>query len=177
MEKVKVGVIGCGRISGIYLKTCTQVFDILDVVACADLVPELAQTQAQEYGVPRACTAEELLADPEIEIVVDLTVPWAHPEVNRAIRNAGKHVYTEKPFALTAEDADSVLDLAREKGLRVGSAPDTFLGGGLQTCRKLIDDGAIGTPYAASGLILMRGPYGTARPNFQSFLQLGWDPL
>ncbi|HRW06464.1 MAG TPA: Gfo/Idh/MocA family oxidoreductase, partial [Caldilineaceae bacterium] len=177
MEKVKVGVIGCGRISGIYLKTCTQVFDLLDVVACADLVPALAQAQAQEYGVPWACTVEELLADPEIEIVVDLTVPWAHPEVNRAILNAGKHVYTEKPFALTAEDADSVLTLAKERGLRVGSAPDTFLGGGLQTCRKLIDDGAIGIPYAASGLILMRGPYDTSRPNFQSFLQLGWDPL
>lgn len=177
MEPVKVGVIGCGRISGIYLKTCTQVFDLLEVVACADLVPELAQTQAAEYGVSRACTVEELLADPAIEIVVDLTVPWAHPEVNRTILNAGKHVYTEKPFALTADDADSVLTLARAKGLRVGSAPDTFLGGGLQTCRKLIDEGAIGTPYAASGLILMRGPYDTSRPNFQSFLQPGWDPL
>ncbi|MCB0105857.1 MAG: Gfo/Idh/MocA family oxidoreductase [Caldilineaceae bacterium] len=177
MEKVRVGFIGCGRISGIYLKNCRQTFDILEVVACADLVPELAQAQAAEYGIGRACSVEEVLADPEIEIVVDLTVPWAHPDVNRAILNAGKHVYTEKPFALTAEDADSVLTLAQEKGLRVGSAPDTFLGGGLQSCRQLIDDGAIGTPYAASGLILMRGPYDTSRPNFQSFLQPGWDPL
>lgn len=177
MQKVKVGFIGCGRISSIYLKNCTQTFAILDVVACADLVPELAQAQAEEYGVPRACTVEELLADPEIDIVVDLTVPWSHPEVNRNILQAGKHVYTEKPFALTAEDADSVLRLAAQKGVRVGSAPDTFLGGGLQTCRKLIDEGAIGIPYAASGLILMRGPYDTSRPNFQSFLQPGWDPL
>ncbi|MFN8441331.1 MAG: Gfo/Idh/MocA family oxidoreductase [Caldilineaceae bacterium] len=177
MQKVKVGVIGCGMISGIYLKNCTQTYEILEVAACADLVPELARKRAEEYSVSRACTVEELLADPEIEIVLDLTVPWAHPEINRSILRAGKHVYTEKPFALSAEDADSVLELAAVQGLRVGSAPDTFLGGGLQTCRKLIDEGVIGIPYAASGLVLMRGPYDTTRPNFQSYLQLGWDPL
>lgn len=177
MQKVNVGVIGCGQISGIYLKNCAQLFPILAVAACADLVPELAQKRAAEYGIARACTVEELLADPEIEIVLDLTIPWAHPEVNRQILQAGKHVYTEKPFALTAADADAVLNLAQAKGLRVGSAPDTFLGGGLQTCRKLIDDGAIGIPYGASGLILMGNAYDGMRPNFQSYLQLGWDPL
>ncbi|MEZ4714040.1 MAG: Gfo/Idh/MocA family oxidoreductase [Caldilineaceae bacterium] len=177
MNKVKVGVIGCGMISGIYLKNCAQTFEILEVAACADLVPELAQKQAAEFGIARAYSVEELLADPEIEIVVDLTVPWAHAQVNRDILQTGKHVYTEKPFALNAADADGVLHLAQLQGLRVGCAPDTVLGGGLQTCRKLIDDGAIGIPYAASGLILMRGPYDTSRPNFQSYLQLGWDPL
>ena len=177
MQKVKIGLIGCGQISGIYLKICSQTFGILEVAACADLVPELARQRAKEYGIARACTVEELLADPAIEIVVDLTIPWAHPEVNRQILQAGKHVYTEKPFALTAADADSVLELAKTKGLRVGSAPDTFLGGGLQTCRKLIDEGAIGTPYAASGLILMGSAAGGVRPNLQSYLQLGWDPL
>lgn len=177
MQKVKVGIIGCGQISGIYLKNCSQLFPILEVVACADLVPELARKRAEEYQIPRACTVEELLADPAIEIVVDLTIPWAHPEVNRQILLAGKHVYTEKPFALTAADADSVLDLAYVKGLRVGNAPDTFLGGGLQSCRKLIDDGAIGIPYAASGLILMGNAYDRLRPIFKSYLQLGWDPL
>lgn len=177
MQKVKVGVIGCGQISGIYLKNCTQTFVNLEVAACADLVPALARKRAEEFQIPRTCTVEELLADPEIEIVVDLTIPWAHPEVNRRILEAGKHVYTEKPFALNAADADQVLNLARTKNLRVSSAPDTFLGGGLQTCRKLIDEGAIGIPYAASGLILMGGPYDGMRPNFQSYLQLGWDPL
>lgn len=177
MQKVKVGVIGCGQISGIYLKNCSQTFKNLEVAACADLVPELARKRVEEYPIGRACTVEELLADPEIEIVVDLTVPWAHPEVNRTILQAGKHVYTEKPFALTAADADQVLDLARAQGLRVGCAPDTFLGGGLQTCRKVIDEGAIGIPYAASGLILMGTAYDGMRPNFQSYLQLGWDPL
>lgn len=177
MQKVKVGVIGCGQISGIYLKNCSQAFSLLEVAACADLVPELAHKRAAEYQIPRACTVDELLADPQIDIVVDLTVPTAHAAVNLQILQAGKHLYTEKPFALTATDADLVLDLARVKGLRVGCAPDTFLGGGLQTCRKLIDDGAIGTPYAASGLILMGHMYDGLRPNFQSYLQLGWDPL
>ena len=109
MNKVKVGVIGCGMISGIYLKNCAQTFEILEVAACADLVPELAQKQAAEFGIARACSVEELLADPEIEIVVDLTVPWAHAQVNRDILQTGKHVYTEKPFALNAADADGVL--------------------------------------------------------------------
>jgi predicted dehydrogenase len=177
MQKVKVGMIGCGQISGIYLKNCSQTFAILEVAACADLMPELARKRAEEYQIARACTVDELLADPEIEIVVDLTVPKAHAAVNLQILQAGKHVYTEKPFALSAADADQVLDLARRKNLRVGCAPDTFLSGGLQTCRKLIDDGAIGTPYAASGLILMGNLYDGLRPNFQSYLQLGWDPL
>ena len=177
MDKVKVGVIGCGRISGIYLQNCAQRFAATEVVACADVVPALAQARAAEFQIARACTVEELLADPAIELVVDLTIPTAHAAVNHAILQAGKHLYTEKPFALTAADADSVLDLANTKGLRVGSAPDTFLGAGLQTCRKLIDEGAIGIPYAASGLILMRGPYDALQTNAQSYLQLGWDPL
>src|SRR5689334_14755361 len=109
MRKVNIGVIGCGQISSIYLKNCTQTFDILDVVACADLAPELALKRAQEFHIPRACTVEELLADPNIEIVVDLTSPQVHADVNRKVLQAGKHVYTEKPFALTAEDADEVL--------------------------------------------------------------------
>jgi predicted dehydrogenase len=177
MRKVNVGVIGCGQISGIYLKNCTQTFEILDVVACADLVPELARQRAQEFQIPRACTVEELLADSDIEIVVDLTSPQAHAEINRQALRAGKHVYTEKPFALTREDADEVLALAHANDLRVGCAPDTFLGGGLQTCRTIIDAGTIGTPYAASGLILMGNMYDGMHPQFQNYFQLGWDPL
>lgn len=177
VDKVKVGVIGCGRISGIYLKNCSQTFVNTEVTACADVVLELAKARAEEFQIERACTVEELLADPAIEIVVNLTVPTAHAEVNRRILQAGKHVYTEKPFALTASDADSVLELAQKQGLRVGCAPDTFLGAILQTCRKLIDEGTIGIPYAASGLVLMGGPYEAMAPNFQSYFQLGWDPL
>ncbi len=178
MRKVKIGLIGCGQISTIYLKNCTTTFrHILEVVACADLVEELAQKKAEEFNIPKACSVDELLADSNVEIVLNLTAPVAHAEINLGALQNGKHVYTEKPFALTREDANAVLALADEKGLRVGCAPDTFLGGGLQTCRKLIDDGWIGTPYAATGLILMESASDGVHPNFQNFLKLGGDPL
>jgi predicted dehydrogenase len=177
VRQVKIGVVGCGKISSIYLKNCTQMFGVLDVAAVADLVPELAQQRAEEFNIPRTCTVEELLADPEIEIVLNLTTPKAHAALNMQALEAGKHVYTEKPFALTHEDADRVLDLARSKNLLVGCAPDTFLGGGLQTCRKLIDDGWIGTPYGASGTIIMGNAYSGVPAHFHTYFQLGWDPL
>jgi predicted dehydrogenase len=164
-------------ISDIYLKNCTQTFENLEVAACADLDLDLARRRAQEYGIPRACTVEELLADPTVEAVLNLTAPAAHTAVNLQALQAGKHVYAEKPFALTMTDADRVLESARAKSLRFGCAPDTFLGGGLQTCRALIDDGAIGTPYAASGLILMGNAFDGMHPRFDSYFQLGWDPL
>lgn len=162
MGKAKVGVIGCGTISGIYLQNLTgrfgcfvDVVDCVDVVACADLVPEKAGARATEFGVPRACSVDELLADPEIELVVNLTVPAAHYAVSLAALEAGKHVYSEKPLAVTREEGRMLLAKARSMGLRIGGAPDTFLGAGLQTCRKLIDDGWIGTPVAASGLTIL----------------------
>ncbi|MCC3372479.1 Gfo/Idh/MocA family protein [Cohnella sp. REN36] len=178
MRKVKVGVVGTGMISGIYLKNMTETFDgSLEVKAVADLVPELARARAEQFGVPNACTVEELMADPDIEIVLNLTAPAVHAAVNLQALQAGKHVYTEKPFALTREDADEVLRTAEAKGLLVGCAPDTFLGGGLQTCRKLIDEGWIGTPYAASGTIVMGNAAGGMHPNFRNFLKLGGDPV
>jgi predicted dehydrogenase len=177
MDPVRVGLIGCGMISGIYLKNCTQTFENLEVAACADLDLELARARAAEFGVPRACGVEELLADPSIEVVLNLTAPGAHTAVNLRALEAGKHVYAEKPFALSAEDADRVLALAEAKGLRLGFAPDTFLGAGLQSCRALIDDGAIGVPYGANGLILMGNAYDGMHPRFDSYFQLGWDPL
>jgi len=178
LRKVKIGIIGCGVISNIYLKNCTQMFDnIVEVKAVADLVPELAKKRAEEYGIPHVYTVDELLADPEIEIVLNLTAPAAHAPLNLRALEAGKHVYTEKPFALTREDAEEVLQLAETKGLLVGCAPDTFMGAGIQTCRKLIDDGWIGKPYAASGTIIMGNASGGMHPNFQNFLKLGGDPI
>lgn len=178
MHRVKAGLIGCGMISGIYLKNLTQVFDhAVDLVACADLVPELAKKRAEEFNVPAACSVDELLADPEIEIVLNLTAPAAHAAINIKALHAGKHVYTEKPFALTREDAREVLSIAESKGLLVGCAPDTFLGGALQTCRKLIDEGWIGTPYAANATIIMGNAEAGMHPNFHHFLKLGGDPL
>lgn len=178
MRKVKVGVIGTGQISEIYLKNATETFDgILEVKAVADAVPELARKRAEQFGIPNAWTVEELLVDPEIEIVLNLTAPAVHAAINLRSLQAGKHVYTEKPFALKREDADEVLRLAEAKGLLVGCAPDTFLGAGLQTCRKLIDEGWIGTPYSANGTIIMGNASGGMHPNFQNFLKLGGDPV
>jgi predicted dehydrogenase len=178
MRKIKIGVIGAGVISNIYLKNCTGMFDnILEVKAVADLVPELARKRAEEYNIPHVYTVDELLDDPEIEIVLNLTAPAAHAPLNLKALHAGKHVYTEKPFALNRADADEVLALAEQKGLLVGCAPDTFLGAGIQTCIKLIDDGWIGTPYAASGTIIMGNASGGMHPNFQNFLKLGGDPI
>lgn len=178
MHRVKAGLIGCGMISGIYLKNLTQVFDhAVDLVACADLVPDLAKKRAEEFNIPAACSVDELLADPEIEIVLNLTAPAAHAAINIKALHAGKHVYTEKPFALTREDAREVLSIAESKGLLVGCAPDTFLGGALQTCRKLIDEGWIGTPYAANATIIMGNAEAGMHPNFHHFLKLGGDPL
>lgn len=139
---VCVGIIGCGNISGIYLEN-SKIFDAINVVAVADIDPDRAQDRATQYGIPKACSVEELLADLDIDLVINLTTPDAHGPVAQAALNAGKHVYNEKPLAVTRDEACALIDLAAQKGLRVGCAPDTFLGGGLQTCRKLIDDGWI----------------------------------
>jgi predicted dehydrogenase len=170
-----MGVIGCGTISGIYLET-TRHLKILEVLACADLYLERAQARAAAFEVPRACSVEELLADPEIELVINLTVPAAHAEVALAALEAGKHVYNEKPLAISRADARRILDLAAARGLLVGSAPDTFLGGGLQTCRKLIDDGWIGEPVAAVAAMMSRGPE-RWHPDPAFYYQRGAGPM
>ena len=154
--KTKIGVIGCGNISGIYLQA-DKVFEILDTVACADIVMEKAQAQAEKHHIARACTVDELLADPEIEIVVNLTIPNAHDDVAMAVLEAGKSVYNEKPLTITREEGQALLAAAKAKGVRVGGAPDTFLGGGIQTCRKLIDDGWIGEPVGATAFMMCHG--------------------
>ncbi len=157
IQPVKIGIIGCGTISTQYLETIKRL-KILEPLACADLYIERAQARAAEFDVPRACSVEALLTDPEIEVVINLTIPAAHAEVALAALEAGKHIYNEKPLAISRADARRILDVAAEHGLLVGSAPDTFLGGGLQTCRKLIDDGWIGEPVAAVAAMTSHGP-------------------
>jgi predicted dehydrogenase len=174
-EKVRVGIVGCGNISHIYFKA-GQKFAILDIVACADLILERAERSAQEYGVPKACTTEELLADPEIQIVVNLTIPLAHAEVGLAALEAGKCVYNEKPLAVFREDGRRMLDIAEKKGLLVGGAPDTFLGGGIQTCRKLIDDGWIGEPVAATAFMMGHG-HESWHPDPEFYYKVGGGPM
>ncbi|OCT14817.1 oxidoreductase [Paenibacillus pectinilyticus] len=175
MRKVKVGIIGCGNISSVYFETGKK-FEIIDIVACADLELERAQSRAEEFHIPKACTVDELISDPEIEIVVNLTIPSAHAEIHKRALEAGKHTYGEKPIAIELEDAQNILALAKSKGLLVGSAPDTFLGGGIQTCRKIIDDGWIGEPIAATAFMMSHGPE-SFHPNPDFLYQKGAGPL
>lgn len=173
--KTPIGIIGCGNISTIYLKA-PQIFDILQVVACADIDMERARSQAEKYDVPKACTVEELLADPEVEIVVNLTVPNAHAEVALQAIAASKAIYGEKPLATRRADGKAILEAARDQQLRVGNAPDTFLGGGFQTCIQLINEGQIGTPIAATAFKLNHGmEYWHPDPYF--FYQPGAGPM
>ncbi|MDR3710374.1 MAG: Gfo/Idh/MocA family oxidoreductase [Capsulimonadaceae bacterium] len=152
----KIGIIGCGNISGIYFENGAR-FKNIEIVACADMILDRAKANAEQYGIPKALTVEQILADPDVEIIVNLTIPKAHVEVALAALESGKHVYGEKPLSVNRLDGQRLIDVARQKGLRVGSAPDTFFGGGHQTCRKLIDDGEIGEPIAATGFMLCHG--------------------
>jgi predicted dehydrogenase len=172
--RMGVGIIGCGNISELYCKNL-QTFDNVALVACADVDMERAEKRAAQFGI-RASSVEALLARDEIELVVNLTVPDAHAAVSRAILKAGKHVYSEKPLATTRKDAKKILKTAKKRNLRVGGAPDTFLGGAWQTLRKLIDDGAIGDPVAATAFMLGHGPE-KWHPNPDFFYQPGAGPL
>jgi len=170
-----VGVIGCGHISRVYFEVLRQ-FANLRVVACADRIGERAQARAEEFDIPRCCPPDELLADPDVDIVLNLTTPPAHASLALAALEAGKSVYNEKPLAVQRADGQRILALAQKKGLRVGCAPDTFLGAGLQTMRRLLDDGVIGTPVAAVACMFSHGPE-SWHPDPDFYYQLGGGPL
>ncbi|MBV9470091.1 MAG: Gfo/Idh/MocA family oxidoreductase [Abitibacteriaceae bacterium] len=172
---VKVGIIGCGNISGAYLRG-NQAFQIFDIVACADLDVARAKAKAEEFGVPKACDVQTLLNDPEIEIVINLTIPRAHGPVALEAIQAGKSVYNEKPLALSRGEGQSLLEAARAKNLLVGCAPDTFLGGAFQTCRQLIDAGQIGEPVAAFAAMMSHG-HETWHPDPDFYYQPGGGPM
>ena len=171
----KVGIVGCGNISEIYLKNLRSFADV-EVAAVADMDLERARARAQQFQVPRALGVEALLAESDIEIVLNLTVPKAHFQVAMAALEAGKSVYNEKPLAVAREEARQVLDFANEKALRVGCAPDTFLGAALQTCRQLIDSGAIGTPVGATAFMISHG-HEDWHPDPAFYYQTGGGPM
>jgi predicted dehydrogenase len=172
---VRVGLVGCGYISDRYLRNA-RLFPELEIVACADAAPERAAQRAAEYGVPAVHTVPELLADPEIEVVLNLTTPDVHASIAQAALDAGKGVYNEKPLAVALKDGKRLVETARARGLRLGAAPDTFLGGGLQTCRQLIDEGAIGEPVAATAFMLIPG-HERWHPQPDFYYQAGGGPL
>lgn len=174
-SQYNIGIIGVGNISPAYIKGCHD-FDILNLVACADIDVERARRVAAENGIPHAYTVDELLSDPQIDIVINLTIPAVHAEVSLKVLNAGKHVYSEKPLAISLADGKAIIDLAASKGLRVGCAPDTFLFGQHQTVRKLLDDGLIGEPVAAVGFMMGHGPEAW-HPNPDFFYAPGGGPM
>jgi predicted dehydrogenase len=173
--KVNVGVVGCGNISSTYFRV-GKTFEILNMAACADLDMARAQAKAAEFAIPRTCSVAELLADPAIDIVLNLTIPKAHAEVGLAAIEAGKSIYNEKPLAVRREDGRQMLDAAAAKDVLVGGAPDTFLGGALQTCRKLIDDGVIGEPVAATAFMISHG-HESWHPDPEFYYQIGGGPM
>ena len=172
---VGVGLIGAGVISGQYLENLTS-FPDLDVRFIADIDLERAEAQAKKFGVAGFGSVEQLLQDDDIEIVVNLTIPKAHVEVALQVLAAGKHVWTEKPFALDRESGTRLLDAAHAAGLRVATAPDTFLGAGLQSARRLLESGRIGTPLTALTLLQSPGPE-SWHPNPDFLFQEGAGPL
>ncbi|MBL8995419.1 MAG: Gfo/Idh/MocA family oxidoreductase, partial [Spirochaetia bacterium] len=144
--------------------------------AVSDIDPARAQARAKEFDIPRVLTPDELIKDKDIDIVLNLTIPAAHAEVNLKALEAGKHAFTEKPFATSVADAKKVLETAKKKNLLVGCAPDTVLGGGTQTCRKLIDEGLIGDVIGATAFMASHGPE-SWHPDPEFFYQPGGGPM
>src|SRR5215469_2164727 len=174
MEPTIIGIIGCGNISDAYLRGAAR-SGLVRVKSVADLRADAAKAKASEYSVD-AVPVDALLVDRDIEIVVNLTVPMAHAPVSLQIIEAGKHVYLEKPLATRFAEATLVMEVAAAKGVRVGCAPDTFLGGAHQACRYAIDAGLIGVPVAGAATVLSHGMEHW-HPNPAFFYQHGGGPI
>jgi predicted dehydrogenase len=169
-----LGIVGCGNISTTYF-SLGPLFRGIEIKACADLVPAAAEAKAKQYGV-RAETVEGLLAADDIDIVVNLTIPAAHYTVSQRALDAGKHVYSEKPFVLAVKDGLDLKERADQKGLRIGSAPDTFLGGAHQLGRDLIDTGKVGKITGGTCSVMSHGMEHW-HPNPDFFFQPGAGPI
>jgi predicted dehydrogenase len=170
---MKVGIVGCGVISNHYAENAAA-FDF-ELAACADIQHSYAVALAAKHGI-EALALDELIAEPAIDVVLNLTPPSAHAEVTRAALAVGKHVYSEKPLAPDAATATELVAEADRRGLLIGCAPDTFLGGAFQAARALIDDGAIGEPVAVNAAMLVGGP-DVWHPSPEQFFQDGAGPL
>lgn len=175
MDKIGIGIVGCGNISGAYLKAIGDHFPFLDIRGISDLNRELAEARAREFALV-AKSLDELLSDPRIEIIVNLTVPKAHVAVALQALAAGKHTYSEKPLGINFAEGKRLVEAAREKGLLVGAAPDTFLGGGHQTARALIDQGVIGTPVGGTATFMCPG-HERWHPNPAFYYEVGGGPM
>lgn len=173
-KNLRVGIIGCGNISAAYLQLAAM-FKGYEIVAVADINMDNARARAAEFDV-RADTVEALLADTDVDLIINLTIPAAHVDVSRAILNAGKHVYSEKPFVLSLAEAQELGEIAKAKNLRIGSAPDTFMGGSHQLARNLIDAGAVGKVTSGAAVVMSSGMEDW-HPNPDFFFQKGGGPI
>ena len=173
-KELGVGIIGCGNISTTYF-SLSPLFKGLKILACADLNVQAAQARAEEYGV-KAQTIDEILANDEIDVIVNLTIPDAHFPVSKAILEAGKHVYSEKPLVLTLEQGEELRSIAKAKNLSVGCAPDTFLGGAHQLARKYVDEGGIGRITSGACYVMSPGME-MWHPNPDFFFLPGGGPI
>ena len=177
METTKIGIVGIGSISGIYLENITNTFKEIEIIGVCDLIRERAEKAVEKYGIPKLYNdMYELFQDPEVDIVLNLTRPYEHYEVSKAALLAGKHVYSEKPLAASLEEGKELMALCKEKGLMMGGAPDTFLGAGIQTCRKLIEDGYIGQPVGAAGFMICHG-HESWHPDPEFYYKYGGGPM
>ena len=171
---IRVGIVGAGYISGAYLKAAKN-FPDLAIVSCADAMGSTAEKRGKEFGL-KVQSVGELLRDEAVDLILNLTTPQSHFPVSSQGLEAGKHVYSEKPLALSRKDAEVLLKSAQRHRVRLGCAPDTFLGGGQQTARKLIDDGAIGKPLGGTAFVLTSGPE-SWHPSPEFYYQKGGGPV
>ncbi|WP_243371927.1 Gfo/Idh/MocA family protein [Microvirga solisilvae] len=174
MDTLNVGIIGCGNISGIYLQNIPA-YRGLKLRACADMRPEIAQAQASRHGI-EAMSVDQMLASPDIDLVVNLTIPAAHFGVSLAALSAGKHVFSEKPLAVDFEQGRKLVDEAEARGLLLGCAPDTFLGGGGRLARNLIDDGSVGRILSGTAFLMSHGMEHW-HPDPEFFFKPGGGPI
>lgn len=177
INMIKVGMVGVGDISSIYLKNLTEIFKEVELVAVCDLIREKAEKAQSDYGIPKIYdTMYDLFGDTDIDVVLNLTRPYEHYEVTKEALLAGKHVYSEKPLAATLEEGRELVNIAKDKKLMLGGAPDTCLGAGIQTCRKLIEDGFIGKPLGATASMIYRG-HESWHPDPEFYYKHGGGPM
>jgi predicted dehydrogenase len=174
MKKTNVIIVGCGNISPVYFQAARRMHN-LNLLGCADMLLDRAESRAVEFET-EAFTVEQALAHPDADILINLTIPKAHGEIGIAALEAGKSVYNEKPIALSRVEAAQMAALCTAKGLRFGGAPDTFLGAGIQTCRALIDAGAIGEPIGATAFMMCHG-HESWHPDPAFYYQPGGGPM
>ena len=177
MSTIKIGFVGCGAISDIYLNNITNLYKEIEIIGVCDLIRERAEKAVSQYNIPKLYNdMYELFADPEVDIVLNITRPYEHYEVSKAALLAGKHVYSEKPLAATLAEGRELVAIAKEKGLLLGGAPDTFMGAGIQTCKKLIEDGYIGEPIGGAGFLICHG-HETWHPDPEFYYKHGGGPM